>query len=349
MTGLTCGDLLARADRHLAPELAGRGRRARLLALAETLPAALASSVWLECRLAGGDDRVDLSLRVPPSAFPLLAGALTTGEPLRERIRSLARRALEARGRVAGLWLEHDLDDRADSGGTAIPGVFVELARPRPGAPACAATVATALECLLGGPPPRGLLAHLRACFRLVPREARVAQLGVMLSRGEGSVRLCTVFSAQADVPPFLARLGWPGPRQGVERLMRRLRPADPGPAARGSMMVQLEVSADGILPRLGIDYPVRSDVPDGHRVLDRLVEAGLADPGRARGVRAWPGARTALLPPGHMVQALVRRVGHLKVAYRPGAPLIAKAYLTLQTASLRPVRAGAPAGRRAG
>lgn len=333
-------ELFAAAERHLPPSLADGATRERLAAVAADGRGTPFSSLWLECRLATDAGRVDLSLRARRDGIARLAAlpaVCTPGEaPLWRRIRTLARRWGEDgafRGGAAGLWLEHDVDDRPSDGAPlSAPGVFVQLVRGRSAAELLP-VVFGALEALLGGAPPPALARHLRACILAGASLAEPIQVGVMLSRPEPAVRLCFLFRAPVTAGRLLARLGWSG---GIDELEAAEGQGTAGPFS-GVMMLHVDVGADGLLPRVGIDHRLDPRLqPRGtireRGFLDTLVRARLADPLKAAGLLAWPGARRVRRPDGTAgVQA--RRVSHVKLTSRPGAPLEAKAYLAFHAA----------------
>ena len=359
----SCAEALARVQRHLAPELAGPAARGRLYAAAAALPAELASSLWFECRLAGGAEQVDLSLKVPSAGLRRIARhGLAAAPPPAERVRALARRWLRpgsALGRGAsGLWLEHDLPPAAPGGGPLpAPGVFVQLACLPPGAAGAdpwTAVAAEGLGALLGGPPGGALLRQLRRCFLALPPGARAVQLGVMLSRGDGSVRLCLAFAEPDALPRYLARVAGAGGAAALAGALRLMEARDPGPPLP-RWMLHLDVADGGVLPRLGVDLRLdpRPQLRGGLReaeVLERWTRAGVADPARAAGLRDWPGARRAAGSPAEPPRALVRRVSHLKLVCRPGRAPEAKAYLAFGAVPLPGPRPAHPSpGPRAG
>jgi hypothetical protein len=121
-----------------------REARARLLRVAEELPAALTSWVYLECRLRHDEQRVDLIVRVDQRGRDVLAGdnpvirlaPSLRGDSVWRSVRALARVWSDSssplfRG-VERLWLEFDVHASCENlrpGELPTPGVFVELAR----------------------------------------------------------------------------------------------------------------------------------------------------------------------------------------------------------------------------
>ncbi|HEX8675423.1 MAG TPA: hypothetical protein VF710_26240 [Longimicrobium sp.] len=326
----SCAELLARAEGHLAPELAGAAARDRLRAVAGGIPAAHASSLWLECRLARGAPRVDLALRVAPAALTEVAEG--EHDPLWAGIGRLARRMARGQGAAGragtGLWLEHDIHEVP---GRRVPGVFLQLGA---GGDPAGAVLEAAGE-LLGTPPAGPLACRLGRVLAAAPPWAGLGQVGVMLPRGESSVRLCFIFHDPARLPGLLARFGWPGSAAEVA--------ASPGLAGfAGPMMLHLDVGPGGVLPVLGLDFRLepRPQLRGGLRdraLLNALAGAGLADPGKAAALLRWPGAHRAR--PGELQS---RWVSHLKLSFRPHSPPEAKSYLAFSLAAL-PSRRAAP------
>jgi hypothetical protein len=333
--GESCAELLARVERHLAPELAGTRARDGLREVAAGIPARHASSLWLECRLATGAPRVDLSLKVSPAALTRVA----RGEagPLWERIGRLARRVARGEGAAGragtGLWLEHDIHEPP---ARRVPGVFLQLP---PGGDPAGAVLEAAGE-LLGAPPAGALALRLRRVLAAAPAGAQLGQVGFMLARGEASVRLCFLFHDPARLAGLLERFGWPGPAAEVA--------ACPGLARfTGPMMLHLDVGAGGVLPGAGLDFrldprpQLRGGLPD-RALLDALAGAGLADTQKAAALLRWPGAHRDR--PG---QAQLRWVSHLKLSFRPHATPEAKSYLAFSLAALPSTRRAPTPQRR--
>lgn len=330
----SCADLLARVDGHLAPELADTAARDGLRAVAAGIPVAQASSLWLECRLAREAPRVDLSLKVRPAA--LTAIGVGEPDPLWQRIGWLARRIARGEGAVGcvgtGLWLEHDIHELP---ARRVPGVFLQLAAG--GDPAGA--LLEAAGGLLGAPPAGPLAQRLGRVLATAPPWARLGQLGVMLPRGEASVRLCFLFHEPARLPELLERFGWPGSTAEVAACPDLIRFAGP-------MMLHLDIGPGGVLPGLGVDFrlepraQLRGGLP-GHTLLHRLAAAGLADAGKAAALLRWPGAHLA--GPAVPGEVRLRWVSHLKLSFRPHALPEAKAYLVFATSALPSPRRRAP------
>lgn len=347
MLGANSADLLAAVERHLPAALAAGRARQALASAAAGIPDVFPTSLWLECRLAPGDGRVDLALRIPPEAVACLAEGPAPSDPRLERVRELARRWSRPGSALsraaAGVWLEYDLPA---PGTTPVPCVFVHLA----GAAAEVdrdAAVDEAVEALLGGAPSAALSARLRACRAAAAHDARLLQVGVMLARDAASVRLCHLFHGAGRLPGLLARTGWDaggdaaGPLGAAEAAVSRF---------EGTLMLHLDVGAGGVHPRFGVDLrmeqrPRLRGGADERPLLNALTAAGLADPSKTQALSTWPGARKVRLP-GAPPRVLLRRLSHLKLSCSPAVAPEAKAYLAISATPLAP-SAEAPELRR--
>lgn len=340
-------DTIATVERHVAPALAGPAARARLHAVTATIPTSLSSWWYMECRLAGGADQVDLIFDLDPAACLRVAredGGVphrAAAEPLWQRVREVARRWLDRDGVLgrgaSSLWLEYDVEHGPARYAERVPapGVFVSLAKVAPGpatVDAWCAVAAEALDALLGGPPSPALLRRLREAFLAAPAGTYVPYIGVMLSRAEPAVRVCYAPVDEAGTLALLDRIGWPGDRAMLEALLHRVRHRDGQPVHAGPQVLHVDI-AEGTLPRIGLEYMLERRAQLRGRLGERsflhhLVELGMADADKAAGLHRWPGAAFTALAHAPHHNLLVRRVNHLKLVQRADGDAEIKAYL---------------------
>ncbi|WP_437535728.1 hypothetical protein WME79_15040 [Sorangium sp. So ce726] len=335
----------------LPPALVSPAACSRLAAVAGGLPAA-ASSVAVECRL-GASERVDLLVC-------LIAAEGGHRELVRRRA-ELDRLATPAWARVvefcaewadAGsplhrgvplLWLELDLPDAGALPGPVPapypfpcvePGIVGGLVAASPGAAAGAAlpegasggaalserasVIRRALALLLGEPVPPAVDGALLRCLARLPPGGRAMHVAPLAARGSAAVRL-VVAMAKADVPAYLARIGWPGALAELDELLESVVPFT------SHVSFHLDVDAE-VQPMLGLEisYPV-VDVRWA-TVLDPLVALGACSPEKRDAVLGWPAEARSW--PGRGWPVRLRQGVMLKLVYRPGVPLEAKAYL---------------------
>ena len=243
---------------------------------------------------------------------------------------------------VAGIWLEFDVNGAAFD--ESEPNLFFA---PRSGSRSSCHedggcfVADVALPVLLGVRATVAQERQLRLCFECLPEEAQVFQIGVMLARPSGAVRLCISGLSPNGLLAYLRAIGWAGPAGELRRLLDGLQPfAD-------SFVLAIDMG-EALSPRIGLECYV-----DGFRqprveprwraLLDSLVSRGLCTPGKRDGVLAWP----AVFQDSDMLadwpenlrlvsEFLGRRAAslflcslhHLKITFEPERPLEAKAYL---------------------
>lgn len=311
----------------------------------------------LELRLAEGAEQVDLTFPILREDRDVIVamgqdsaeGAWLREDPLWNRVLQFCRRWADPEtllGRhVELLWFELDMDGRAGTGeGAALPspGIFVRF-EPKTTAEASPETWRQLLSdvlSLLGGREPQpDLVERFELCVRSLPPGAFVQYIGLMLARGGDTVRFIFATLSEADIPGFLAAVGWPG-RPGELRDSLQAVTAPGGEALHpGADTLQLDIGPGGALPRIGLEYGLdRSvQVDEGIRerkFLERLVERRLCSPEKLAALLELPGRELSvwrdLCLVGH-----TRQVHHIKLVVDPQGVREAKAYygraLTIQ------------------
>ncbi|WP_437281585.1 hypothetical protein WME90_13830 [Sorangium sp. So ce375] len=334
--------LMAPEAALLPPALVSPAASARLAAVAGGLPAA-ASSVAVECRL-GGSERVDLLVCLIAAEgghrelVRRRAGLDLLSTPAWARVVEFCAEWADARSPlhrgVPLLWLELDLPDVGALAGSVPapypfpcvePGLVGGGALPASPAvaagaalPEQASVIRRALALLLGEPMPPAVDGALLRCIARLPPGGRAMHVAPLAARGSAAVRL-VVAMAKADVAAYLARIDWPGAIADIDELLEGVVPFT------SHVSFHLDVDAE-VQPMLGLEisYPV-VDLRWA-AVLDRLVALGACLPEKRDAVLGWPAEARSW--PGRGWQARLRQGVMLKLVYRPGAPLEAKAYL---------------------
>ncbi|MCC7054301.1 MAG: hypothetical protein IT355_13625 [Gemmatimonadaceae bacterium] len=320
----------------LAPSAAIREAAARFA----EMPAALSNWLYFEVRL---DERhsaqVDVSTRIRRPQRDLL---LTT-PVLQEHespVPGLARwwgDASTGSRIISQLWLEFDVPVPIPSAPppvSSLPGIFIELtaAARLDDAPAvrCAALLQT-LPHLLGHEPPPALIRAVTRAVGALPPHADVMYVGSFAGRHADTVRLCAMRMADADIEPYLRRIGWPGDAAAVGAEIDTVCARKGGVPRVG--VLNIDVSVDGVRPRLGLELPLprapqyRGALPDGD-FLDDLVARRIVGAAYRDALRRWPGAERIAMTHELWPSVAARCVNHLKLIHVPGEPLAAKAYL---------------------
>ena len=328
---------------HLAPPLVTDMALLRLQATAARLPAALTRHVYLECRLHPRADRVDLIAGVDVDARAVLAGTQPWGRwwngrgataPVWDRVSELSSAWLSELSPVAAgigrVWLEFDQRARR-SGVDMEPGVFVELKRSAidGGVVRWLAVVSAAVRPLLGGEIAFNLRRRLMACASALPGAATIPYIGVFPARSSVDLRVCAAGMSAAEVPRYLAAVGWSGNAASARRMLAVAQPDRP-------VIVNLDVGAS-VGARLGIELMLprrdqhRGALGGGGRasaILATAVENGWADATKVASLHQFPGRAVSWLEHELWPSRIERRVNHVKLVVREDGLIGAKVYL---------------------
>ena len=336
---------LVRVD--LPAPLATTGSVDALAAVAALMPGF--PTVGFECRLGARAGSLDLQIATQRTDLGATSRSLARAHargglsPVWERVHGVCRewstpRTLLHDG-LAELWCEIDVEP--SRGATAlsdvVPSVFAVL---DPAVRVDGRALATrVLEHLLDEAQRNALQAVLDCCAAECRGRARLSHIGVMLGRPVAAMRLHVSDLALAQVPSYLADVGWRGDVDRAWTTARLLLDhAD-------RMVLCLDVVGDRLLPRLGVecffDQKVGID-PRWPALLDGLVDAGLATSQKAAALARWPGVVTpadegvrwpdglivpSLTQPADKLGVVERRLSHVKLAFDPDEATTAKAY----------------------
>ena len=321
----------------VSPALCPAGRWGEVHRVARLLPAALASAVYLECRLGSSDSPVDLIVRLDARGRDLLLDADVGGrlpvhtEPTWGALLDLCRRWSDPAGElhrcVDHLWLEFDVDGAP--GDLPALSVFLGLAAEASSVP-WPELVDTAARSLLGRPLSPATEQGLHDAIARRPAGATVPYLGFMMSRAEAAVRLYFGGPQEAEFAAFLHEAAWaPCTHAEFIRVPPALRNAAAAPALG---MVHVDF-ADGLLPRVGMEYTLaRREQLRGVVVeelfLDALVEQGWCTAEKRAGLLAWAGSQVCALPHELAGTRVDRRVNCVKFVFHAERGWEAKGYL---------------------
>ena len=345
---------------YVPPALISPSAFSDINSVASVLPATLAhNTFFFECRLGERAPRADFSVLARSSCGrSSLAGLHPTSTlPARLMTDTVWRRVEDFAVRwadpssplyhaVDNVWLEFDVDGPPPD--VPVPSIFfapqsngqmddIEVAG-EPNAEGRLATVERTIRLLAGGePPPR----MLEGCFRALSSDEKVGQVGLMLSRGEDAVRLCIRLRSVERIMEYLTVVGWPGDEADLRGVLE--------PLARSVDRVVLAIDVgDAVRPKIGLEcrfdgnrQPRRE--PRWGAFLDSLVLNGLCTSDKREALLAYPGyvdeatrdmpwpealRQASQLLGGRSLSTFVRSLHHIKIVYRPGEQLEAKAYL---------------------
>ena len=169
----------------------------------------------------------------------------------------------------------------------------------------------------LGEERAKRLRAPLDRVTARLPEKAFIKQIGTMTSRGELDImRLVILFPSWESIFPGLTAIGWEG---NTAELASALEPWKESQR----IAVNIDLGADGVLPKIGIEvfsrwrHPLIVD-----KFIMRLEDAGLCLPEKGEALRRWIRFRPDADP---FRQTLIN---YFKLNYKDGKITEAKAYL---------------------
>lgn len=323
----TLADCLPHILPDLPTELASSTALSTVKAVAHHLSPLVSGG--FECRL-NGQTQLDLQQCIPTNSPQLLllqahwanhVKHQASNSPVWERLLAFLTQWREADSTVqkalSELWLEFDSDGL--TGEMPLPALFFAL--PKESSLASDSEVAseTILALLLETAFHEALRQQVQCCFTACEHEVFVSHIGVMLSRSTETVRVNVKRLQPHTLTAYLTQIGWTGDTAALVELMESLTPYV------DRITVCLDVGRT-IGPRIGLECSLLEQSSTETRwaaLLDLLVTWGVCLPEKQAALLRWAG-RAALSDGG----AVVRRLSHIKMDYRPDQPLQAKGYL---------------------
>ena len=316
--GFSLADSLDPMMRYLPDQLANAAARSRLSDVAQQLPPV--HRALLECRF-DAPEVVDLSLGVrncPEETSRLMAALLRISgdSPAWRRVRAFLTDWIAEDGTEDHIWLEFDLD------GTGVPAPSVFVSTQSAGSPDALRHLSdNAID----------TLEYWRA---RLPKEAALHFAGVMVPRGDPSLRL-NLSGLSADAAwRWLSDHGGhlpPDARHGFDAVF-----------AAGTVITMVEARFETLQPRVGLECRPHSD-NDSVRLFDYCADNGLCPPQALDIAREWSGVSSPLIEPSGFPAALIldaiasggaepvsllRHINHLKVSFDTNGATSAKLYL---------------------
>ena len=173
------------------------------------------------------------------------------------------------------------------------------------------------LPAFLGEERARRLRAPLDRVTERLPEKAFIKQIGTMTSRGELDImRLVISFPSWESIFPGLTAIGWQGDTAELASALEPWKESQ-------RIAVNIDLGADGVLPKIGIEvfsrwrHPLIVD-----KFIMRLEDAGLCLPEKGEALRRWIRFRPDADP---FRQTLIN---YFKLNYKDGKITEAKAYL---------------------
>jgi hypothetical protein len=203
-------------------------------------------------------------------------------------LRAWAKPGCPIHDHVNALWLEFD----AEGAGVPEPFLIFTLDGERlyPGGTALVedllATVATGIDALTEGAIDPLTTAALDRCLRGLPPFAQLRHVAVRPTPSGDVVRL-VVRMPWSRLASTLADLGWPGDREELRTMLERLC------ADKSVHPVNLDVTCDGLGPRVGIEFAHAGAPAESTRwqvLFDLLETSGACAPERRAAIAGWGG-----------------------------------------------------------
>ena len=308
----------------------------RLLDRADGLPA---SGLCFEFRLGESAADADLFIFLAPGSAAERAHIRRgrDGQPDSVQAR-LARHLAETGSETCPLAtiLEYDVAN-VPAGLTSPPAVFRGLwwrAAREEGFrdPQSLGRLAGSLASAVGRTEDEEEVAALRSLVAGLPPPGRLIWIGAMPAREPRMLRALIQDFGPDDLADSLKQIGWPGSADSVLAVLDVTKDLFTG------LGVQLDISAGGLLPRLGLEvYPpterqsrefgAGATATSGHfwrALLTSLEEVGWSLPLKSRGLLAFPGKEYVF---SDGIFEVRKEINHVKISVEEGQPHTAKAY----------------------
>lgn len=196
-----------------------------------------------------------------------------------------------------------------------------------------------ALKLLLKQDLPSAIEHQLFKCFNLLPKNAYVFQIGVMLARKSDAVRICIRNISPQQILNYLEQLNWPGAIDKLRIFLNEL----------STLVTRIDLDLDvgeSISPKIGLECYFEkqpNQEPKWYLFLDYLVATGLCIPEKRDALLEYPGyirenshqdvfpsnmlKLSSLMGPQYE-WVFLRGLHHVKVVFQSSTPLQSKAYL---------------------
>jgi hypothetical protein len=351
MTGFL-NDYLTVLAPHFGKALISSESLANIEAVAKNLPGETTSFFGFECRLGEKAPKADFLLCVAAGEVgrEILAGSqpkINLSEALQQHpiwnrvsnfCRNWANPASSLHQNAKNIWLEFDIDKSPAK--VPIPSVFFGTYKDN--ANNSQWINQTALKLLRGKPLPSHVEQNLLHCFNLLPTDAWVFQIGMMLARQVDAVRICIRGINAEQILGYLSAIGWTGNREELKVLLSNL--------STNVDRIDLDLDiGDVVYPKIGLEcYLTQPSLEESRwkSFLDYLVanklcllekrDALLAYPGYSlekTNSQIWPShlLNVSNFLAGRAIGVIGRDIHHIKVVYNGDRALEAKAYLSVR------------------
>jgi len=361
-------DYLKLVQPHLVPQLISLENWSTINTVAQVLPSAITSFFGFECRLGIKEPQADFLICADAAEagrkvlagndYPITLPDFLTTHPVWSNIRKFSNHwdtnTSPLYQKVRNVWLEFDINESLPT--LPIPSCFFgpepiyqtsaeqrgKLSSPHQW------VSQTALKLLLNKALSPQVENQLLKCFDLLPTDAYVFQIGVMLARKSDLVRICIRNISPEQILNYLTQLNGSGSFHPLKPILIQL----------SNFVERIDLDLDVgevIFPKIGLECYLSQQPnyePRWQLFLDYLVEIGLCLPAKRDALLAYPGcireiSNREIWPPGLLKLSdflgagyetvFFRRLHHIKVVYQPDKPLEAKVYLSVNHTLLSP------------
>jgi hypothetical protein len=347
------GDYVSVVADRLTPEIVGDLELSRIRQLTDKLPGELSTFFGFECPLDTGRHDADFlfcsneserqaGLLANPESFNNLPDVSQSAawQKVHEFCKEWQRPGSASNSHLQNIWLEFDVGQSLPPW---HPSIFfgldpAEYINPE----AMSHKVLEVLPMIDSDSVAGERLATLRQVMQSLPEGAHIFQVGVMLSRKMPAIRVCIRNIKAGEVTTFLEKLAWNG---DIDRLKHQLKRFD---GSFESVDIDLDVGAE-LGQKVGLEFAfgnTPSTLSLMTSFLNLCVDDGLVERRKADGLLAynglvhddtnqdlWPAQlrKQSALIGGDMVNLLACWIHHVKIDFKPGETLSAKAYLAAQ------------------
>jgi hypothetical protein len=328
-----------------------------ILSLAKNFPGNLTSFLGFEIHLGDsrqradwafavsgvGDDRLVFQNVLKQENFPKMLMQQPEWQQITAFSEAWADKGSTLKKQVKCFWLEFDMPEIKSD--VSVPSVFFGPEKISEDASQDLMTqyawlVNDALPLLRGQPVSKGVERQILNCIQKIPQGASLFQVGTMLSRSTNDVRLYINKIHPRSIISYLNALGWSDEENNFRTLIADLeRRAD-------RFVLSYDVTTDGIGPRIGLECSFEEnryhEETRWEDLFDYLVKKRMCLPQKRDALLQYPGVEHpddfsgGIMKPFISISqhledifsgSLIRYISHVKVVYRPGQRLEAKAY----------------------
>ena len=331
-------DYLRVVKPYLHPQLVSAEALLPIQTLARNLPPC--TLAMFECRLGAGESRVDLLVwlsNYTPNLAESFAG-VTVWQACTDFYQEWVQPKSLLHDTVTALGLEFDLVGQSSH--LLTPCILLTLNLEIVSDGWRLKEIANRLHSRLPGHSVSPKIeSHLQLCANSLPKGARIANLGVMLSRLVPTVRVVVKKIHPTQWLGYLREIGWGEAPNGLSDLVSTLS------EFVDSIALSFDIS-DTIEPRIGLECHLSKQLRVDSRwqsFLEELVAWRLCTSTKKDAVLAWPGlsqksdspeswpqnlSRGDIFLKTQMLSFFWRNIYGIKIVYHPSQPLAAKAYL---------------------